>query len=132
MLAAEPDMKLPAGSCLFWPERFFPSETFKRPDFVRDVRFEIPDASRFPAMRIARECMRLKGGYPAVLVGADEVAVSLFLEGRIGFTEIAGLVEEVLGSKSWAEPLSLDEGIALVDEGRREALRLAGKFSPSC
>ena len=133
MLAAEPDMKLPAGSCLFWPERFFPCNEFKRPAFsVHDVRFEVPDAVRFPAMRIARECMRLKGGYPAVLVGADEVAVSLFLEGKIGFTEIAGLVEEVLGSKSWPEPVSLDEGFALVDEGRRKALRLAGKFSPSC
>ena len=129
ILAAEPDMKLPAASCIFWPERFFPSETFKRPDFVRNVSFDVPDASRFPAMRIAREVMRLKGGYPAVLVGADEVAVSLFLEGRIGFTEIAELVEEVLESRDWAEPLSLDEGIALVDEGRREALRLAGKFS---
>ena len=126
MLAAEPDMKLPAGSCLFWPERFFPSESFKRPGFVRDVRFESIDAERFPAIRIARECMRLKGAYPAVLVGADEVAVDLFMRKRIGFTQISGLVEKVLESRNWTEPASLDEGIALVDEGRREALRIAG------
>ena len=126
MLAAEPDMMLPAASCLFWPERFFPAESFKRPAYnLHDVRFETPDTERFPAMRIARECMRLKGGYPAVLVGADEVAVSMFLEGRIGFTDIAGLVEAVLESRSWPDPASLDEAIALVDEGRMEALRLA-------
>ena len=129
MLAAEPDMKLPAASCLFWPERFFPSPEFRRPDFVREVRFESVDAKRFPAMRIARECMRLKGAYPAVLVGADEVAVDLFMKGKIGFTDIAGLVEAVLESRSWNEPLSLDEGISLVDEGRREALRVSGRFS---
>ena len=126
MLAAEPDMKLPAGSCIFWPERFFPSASFKRPSFVRDVRFESADAQRFPAMRIAREVMRLKGAYPAVLVGADEIAVDLFMKGRIGFTQIAGLVEKVLESRNWTEPASLDEGIALVEEGRREALRIAG------
>lgn len=129
MLAAEPDMMLPAASCLFWPERFFPSEGFKRPSYgIHDVRFEAPDIERFPAMRIARECMRLKGGYPAVLVGADEVAVSMFLEGRIGFTGIAGLVEAVLEARNWAEPVSLDEAVRLVDEGRREAVRLSGRF----
>ena len=128
MLAAEPDMKLPAASCLFWPERFFPADDFRRPGFVREVKFTEIDAQRFPAVRIARECMRLKGAYPAVLVGADEVAVDMFLKGRIGFTQIAGLVEAVLETRNWSEPVSLDEAIALVDEGRNEALRLAGKI----
>lgn len=122
MLAAEPDMKLPAASCLFWPERFFPSPEFKRPTYdFRNVSFEEIDTERFPAVRIAREVMRLKGAYPAVLVGADEVAVNLFLEGRIKFTEIAELVERVLSSRDWEEPESLEEAIGLVEEGRRNA-----------
>ena len=130
LLAAEPDMKLPAASCLFWPERNFPCPEFHRPKYpLHDVRFEEIDAERFPAVRIARECMRLKGGYPAVLVGADESAVSMFLEGRIGFTDIAGVVGRVLESRKWDEPANLDEAVALVDEGRREALRLAGNYS---
>ena len=79
-------------------------------------------------MRIAREVMRLKGAYPAVLVGADEVAVDLFLKGRIGFSQISELVENVLEARNWIEPKSLDEGISLVEEGRREALRISGKF----
>ncbi|MBQ6968794.1 MAG: hypothetical protein IJP85_00550, partial [Synergistaceae bacterium] len=57
-----------------------------------------------------------------VLVGADEIAVNAFLEGRIKFTEIAGIVESVLESKDWQEPQSLDEGIARVREGKRAAL----------
>ena len=128
MLAAEPDMKLPAGACMFWPERYFPAESFKRPDFLKhEVRFYEPDAERFPAIRIAREVMRKKGAYPALLVGADEIAVDMFLKGRIGFTEIAGLVERVLESRSWPDPASLDEAVSLVDDGRREAMRLAGE-----
>ena len=129
MLAAEPDMKLPAASCLFWPERFFPCPEFKRPAFnLHDVKFEEPDVARFPALRIARECMRLKGAYPAVLVGADEVAVSLFLEGRIGFNDIACLVEEVLGAGDWGEAGSLEEAVKMVEAGRVGARRLAEKF----
>ena len=128
MLAAEPDMKLPAASCLFWPERHFPCPEFRRPSYsVHDVRFEEPDAVRFPAMRIAREVMRLKGAYPAVLVGADEAAVSMFLEGRIGFAEIAGVVEETLSAREWQSPASLEEAVGLVEAGRRVALGLVGK-----
>lgn len=125
LLAAEPDMKLPAASCLFWPERFFPSPSFKRPMY-HDVHFEEIDASRFPAVRIAREVMRKKGGYPAVLVGADEVAVDSFLKGKIGFADIWGLVEKVLSNFDGNEPENLDEAVSLVDWGRREAVRLSG------
>lgn len=125
MLAAEPDMKLPAGSCLFWPERFFPCPEFRRPEFgSHDVRFEVIDTQRFPAIRIAREVMRKKGAYPALMVGADEVAVDMFLKGRIGFTEIAGLVEEVLASCDGSEPGSLDEAVECVNIARVKAREL--------
>ena len=133
MLAAEPDMKLPAGVCLFWPERYFPAEGFRRPEFLKhEVRFYEPDEERFPAIRIAREVMRKKGAYPALLVGADEVAVNMFLEGRIGFTSIAGLVEEVLSECSVSEPTSLDDAIGYIELARVRASELAGKFVPSC
>lgn len=125
MLAAEPDMKLPAGACMFWPERYFPAESFRRPEFLRhEVRFYEPDAERFPAIRIAREVMRKKGGYPALLVGADEAAVSMFLEGRIGFTDIAGVVEEVLSECDVGEPESLDDAIGYIELARVRAREL--------
>ena len=126
MLAAEPDMKLPAGSCLFWPERFFPCPEFRRPEFsAHDVRFEVIDTQRFPAIRVAREVMRLKGAYPAILVGADEAAVELFLKGRIAFTDIAGLVEETLSACDVREPEGLDEAVEYVSVARRKAVELA-------
>ena len=129
MLAAEPDMKLPAGSCLFWPERYFPAESFKRPSLTNhDVRFYEPDAERFPAIRIARDVMRKKGAYPALLVGADEAAVNMFLEGRIGFTDISRLIEEVLSSCDVSEPKSLDDAIGYIELARVKALELAKKY----
>ena len=132
MLAAEPDMKLPAASCLFWPERYFPAESFRRPEFTKhDVRFYEPDAERFPAIRIAREVMRKKGAYPALLVGADEAAVSMFLEGRIGFADIAGLVEEVLSTCDAGEPGSLDDAVEYIALANVKARELAGKVVPS-
>lgn len=133
MLAAEPDMKLPAGACMFWPERYFPAESFRRPEFVRhEVRFYEPDAERFPAIRIAREVMRKKGAYPALLVGADEAAVDMFLKGRIGFADIAGLVEEVLSSCDVSEPKSLDDAIGYIELAKVKTAELAGKILPSC
>ena len=114
MLAAEPDMKLPA---------------FKKPAYnLHDIKFEFIDTDRFPAVRIAREVMKAKGAAPAVLVGADEVAVNLFLEGKISFTGISALVEETLSSCDLSEPKSLDEAIDCVEAARCKARELASKI----
>ncbi|MBQ7577142.1 MAG: 1-deoxy-D-xylulose-5-phosphate reductoisomerase [Synergistaceae bacterium] len=129
LLAAEPDMKLPAASAIFWPERFFPCESFKRPDFVsHEIKFFEIDESRFPAMRIAKEVMRTKKAAPAVLVGADEVAVNLFMSGKIRFVDIPALVEETLNNCDLSEPASLDDAIEVLNLARIKAREIAGKF----
>ena len=128
LLAAEPDMKLPAASCLFWPERFFPSPDFKRPEYdFREIKFFEPDSKKFPAIRIAREVMKKKGSYPAVLIGADEIAVDLFLKGKIKFTDIPALVEETLSEWNYSEAENLDEMIFYVNEAKRKALEISDK-----
>lgn len=130
MLAAEPDMKLPAASCLFWPERFFPSPDFRAPDFhAHDIEFETIDTKKFPAVRIARDVMKKLGAYPAVLVGADEVAVDKFLRGMINFTDIASLVEETLNAWDIPEVRSLDDALECLKVARRKAEELSVKFS---
>ena len=58
--------------------------------------FEDPDLDRFPALRIAKSALAAGGGAPAAMNGADEVAVAAFLDGRIGFLDIAATVEETL------------------------------------
>jgi len=104
-----PDMRLPIQYALFYPERS-PSE-LPRLDFsdIGALTFEAPDTERFPCLRLALEAGRKGGTYPAVLNAADEVAVELFLENRIGFLDIANLVEETLARHEGISQPSLEE-----------------------
>ncbi|MBQ9565473.1 MAG: 1-deoxy-D-xylulose-5-phosphate reductoisomerase [Synergistaceae bacterium] len=129
MLAATPDMRLPAASCLFWPERRYPAPDFEPPLLSpRTVSFEPPDAERFPAMKLARYAMERKGPYPAALVGADEVAVERFLKGEIGFLDIARAVEEVLAACTLPAPSSLEEALDTLDWARRQAAEVCAQM----
>ena len=130
LLAANPDMRFPAASSLFYPERFFPSPDFKAPDFdsVTSIFFERPDTQKFPGLKLARQVMNLKGAYPAIFVGADEVAVNLFLSGKIKFTEISSLIEKVLKSENYPEPETLDDAINYLELAKIKTHELAKKL----
>jgi len=92
-----PDMRLPIQYALSYPERWLnPRLPRVNWDSLSSLTFEQPDRNRFPCLKIAVEAGRKGGTYPAVLCGADEVAVELFLSGRIKFTDIARLVTEAL------------------------------------
>ncbi len=91
-----PDMRTPIAYALGWPGRA--QAPTKRLDLAEIGRltFEPPDPRRFPALRLAREALRRGGGSPTVLNAANETAVHAFLEGRIGFLDIAATVERTL------------------------------------
>jgi len=91
-----PDMRTPIAYALAWPDRM-PTPT-PRLDLAALVQlsFEAPDPVRFPALRLAREALRAGGSAPVVLNAANETAVAAFVARRIGFTEIAAVVEAVL------------------------------------
>jgi 1-deoxy-D-xylulose-5-phosphate reductoisomerase len=74
----------------------------------RSLTFEPVDVTRFPCLRLARQAGAAGGTFPAALCGADEAAVSLFLQGRIPFTGIAGLVEYALNAHRAADGGSLE------------------------
>jgi 1-deoxy-D-xylulose-5-phosphate reductoisomerase len=63
---------------------------------VGQLTFETPDLDAFPCLRLAFAAGRAGGGAPAVLSGANEVAVAAFLDGRISWTAIASIVAEAL------------------------------------
>lgn len=91
-----PDMRTPIAFALGWPRRIAaPAETL---DLVRigSLTFEAPDLERFPALRLARAALDAGGSAPTILNAANEVAVGNFLEEKIGFLDIVGVVEEVL------------------------------------
>ena len=95
---ASPDMRTPIAHCLAYPERI--GSGVGAPDLARigSLTFEKADLVRFPALALAIEALREGGGAPTALNAANEVAVSAFLDGRIGFVEIARLVDRTLNA----------------------------------
>ena len=91
-----PDMRIPIAHALAWPERMRTSSPRLDLAQVARLEFELPDTQRFPALRLARAALRAGGAMPAVLSAANEVAVEAFLGRRIGFLDIARLVERVM------------------------------------
>jgi 1-deoxy-D-xylulose-5-phosphate reductoisomerase len=93
-----PDMRTPIAYALGWPERI--AAPAARLDFkkVANLTFEAPDLTRFPALRLAREALQAGGAAPTILNAANEVAVRGFLDGRIGFLDIARIVERTLAA----------------------------------
>jgi 1-deoxy-D-xylulose-5-phosphate reductoisomerase len=92
-----PDMKLPIQYALTYPDRVPLSG--KRLDLAAsgELHFEIPDETRFPALRLARDAGIAGRTYPTVLSAADDEAVAAFLRGALRFVDIPGVVETVLG-----------------------------------
>ena len=91
-----PDMRFAIQYALTWPRRL--DGHLPRLDLARagTLTFEPPDETRFRALPLARQAARTEGSLPAVLNGANETAVELFLEGRIPFSRIVEIVEEVM------------------------------------
>jgi len=100
MQASLPSMHLPIMNALAYPERLNVVDTgFIQQlhwENVARLNFEELDVARFPCFRLAVEAGKRGGTYPCALVGADEEAVALFLAGKIGFRDIAVLIEAVL------------------------------------
>ena len=86
-----------------------------------ELTFRAPDEERFLATRLCREAAQAGGSSPAVLNAANEIAVASFLDGKLAFTLIAVMVEQVLMRYSPPAPASLGDVIALDAEARRIA-----------
>ena len=121
-----PDMRTPIAVALAWPERM--ATPGERLDLVAVGRldFEAPDPARFPALRLAREALTAGGARPATLNAANEVAVAAFLAGRIGFLEIAAIVEDTLDRYDPVAPETLDAVLAVDAEARALAAERIG------
>ncbi len=91
-----PDMRLPIGLALGAPDRL--DQAFGPVDWstLSELTFEPPDMDSFPCLSLAYAAGREGGGAPAALSGANEVAVEAFLDGRIAWTAIPEVVDEVL------------------------------------
>ena len=104
-----PDMKLPIQYALFYPKR--PYLDTKRVDFyeLASMTFERPDPERFEGFKHAISAARRGGSMPTVFNAANERAVSLFLDGKIGFTDIARLIKCAMDTVDIKDDPTVDE-----------------------
>lgn len=112
------DMRVPIASCLAWPKRMdTPCEPLDLAA-IGELSFFAPDEQLFPATRLARDAVTAGGAAPAVMNAANEVAVAAFLAGKIGFTKIALVVEQVLNRNIPHAPTTLEDVLAVDRKGR--------------
>ena len=114
-----PDMRTSLAVGLGWPQRI--ESGVAGLDLLAQGRldFEAPDTEAFPCLRLAWQALEAGGTAPAVLNAANEVAVSAFLQGRIGFLAIPALVEEALARLPAAPAESLEALLATDAQARR-------------
>jgi 1-deoxy-D-xylulose-5-phosphate reductoisomerase len=113
------DMRLPIQYAFSYPERWpapLPSLDLRS---TGRLEFFEPDIAAFPCLRLAYEALRAERSLPVVLNAANEVAVALFLEGRLGFARIPEIIERAMTAHRPARVETLDE-VRHVDRWARE------------
>lgn len=116
-----PDMRTPIAHALGWPERIESGVAELDLFEVARLDFHEPDTLRFPCLALAYQAIATGGTQPALLNAANEVAVAAFLERRIGFTDIARVVEETLQAVTVESAESLDILLDADARARRQA-----------
>lgn len=122
-----PDMRIPIQYALTYPERVPSPVKQLRLAQWKNLTFYEPDNTTFPAMNICREAIRRGGLYPAAVNAANEEAVALFREERIGFTAITKLAEQVL-SRTLPQADSVEDVLEVDRETRRLTREICNKM----
>ena len=113
-----PDMALPIQYALTYPRRLpSPAGELKLWE-LSQLTFHQPDGEAFPCLELCREALRRGGLVPAAANGANEQAVALFLEGKIGFLDIPRLVESAMDRQAAGE-VTLENVLAADREARK-------------
>jgi 1-deoxy-D-xylulose-5-phosphate reductoisomerase len=128
-----PDMRVPIAYTLAWPYRMLAKSEPLDLANLGDLTFEAPDLSRFRALSLAQDALQIGGCAPNILNAANEVAVSRFLAGRIGFLQIVEIVEATMdallsgdqGQMGKKQQESLHEVIDIDRRAREIAVKLA-------
>jgi len=118
---SNPDMRVPIAHALAWPERIDSGATPLDLAAVKSLSFDKPDLNRFPCLGLAYEALRAGGTAPAVLNAANEVAVEAFLDRRLPFTGIAGVISSTLDTVSARAANDLQSILQSDGEARRAA-----------
>ena len=104
-----PDMRVPIGYAMSYPRRMTTGTAAPDLFALGRLTFEEPDEEKFPALRMARECLRAGGAACTVFNGANEAAVAAFLKGEITFGQIAERVDAALNRLAGLKADTLEE-----------------------
>ncbi|MGB7845195.1 MAG: 1-deoxy-D-xylulose-5-phosphate reductoisomerase [Candidatus Acidiferrum sp.] len=131
---APPDMRMPIQYALTFPARIASNQVALDWSKLRRLDFAKASTRRFPCLRLAREAMKKGGALPCALNAADEVAVAAFLDHRLPFLGIPGVIEAVLARTPRIKLSSIDDVLSADAEARRQAaeeiVRFAAKAVP--
>jgi len=125
------DMRMPIQYALTWPDRF--EAPVPKINWLEERRWDFspPDFGKFPLLKLAYECQRRGGSATCTLNAADEIAVEAFLGGKIGFTEIAEVVDETLSRQPNREPGTIREVLDTDRESRALAREILSRRAAS-
>jgi 1-deoxy-D-xylulose-5-phosphate reductoisomerase len=124
-----PDMRIPIGYALSYPERLPLELPRLLPHRMDGWVFELPDRKRFPALDLAYDAAEVGGTAPAVLNAANEVAVEAFLAGRIRFTGIISVGTSLMSSwRKGNRLVTLKDVLGADAEARKEASRIISRM----
>ncbi len=120
-----PDMRTPIAYALGYPKRM--ESPSPKLDFttVGSLSFEAPDYNRFPALKLAREALKIGGAASTILNAANEIAVEKFLNKETGFLEMIKIVEQTLEKVSSATINSIEDVLNIDNEARRVASKIS-------
>ncbi|GHS85851.1 1-deoxy-D-xylulose 5-phosphate reductoisomerase [Bacteroidia bacterium] len=124
-----PDMKLPIQYALTYPERLhtsFPRLTF---DQYNQLTFEKPDTQTFRNLALAYHAGEKGGNCPCILNAANEIAVSAFLDNRIGFLQMSDLIEKCINTIAFNRNPSMEDLLATDLETRQFAIHYLKHFN---
>jgi len=116
-----PDMRTPIAHALAWPRRMAAPSPRLDLAAIGRLTFEAPDEGRFPALALARACLKAGAAHTTLLNAANEEAVAAFLAGRIGFLDIVSVSQAVLDAGTPGPASSLEDVMAIDTEGRLRA-----------
>lgn len=117
-----PDMKLPIQYALSYPKRL--RSTFPRFNFLAypELTFEQPDPEKFRCLELAYQAMYCGGNIPCIMNAANEVVVKAFLEDKIGFLEIAEIIEKTMEKTAHIKKPTYADYVATDAEARKIAV----------
>lgn len=117
-----PDMHLPIQYALAYPNRL--KSNFERLDFfkLKSMTFEKPDTDRFRNLAFAFEAARTKGNMACIMNAANEIAVSAFLQDKVGFLEMSDVIEKTMQKTCFVQTPTYEDYVQTDMEARHIAL----------